>query len=198
MRPGPILVLLSSLAAALPAAAFAADSGVSAKVTSTCQSCHGAGGNSTSGSVPRLNGQSAAYITARLHDLLDPTREDPHATKTMWGVMNSVSSASFADIAAYYASQAPTQAGAAGANAGEGRRLFVHGAPGVPACQSCHGASGQGGGSVPRLAGQHHEYLMNQLQRLQLGIRYSDTMHPTLKAMSDAQAAAIAAYLARD
>jgi cytochrome c553 len=48
------------------------------------------------------------------------------------------------------------------------------------------------------LAGQHHDYLLAQLQRLQLGLRFSDTMHPALKAMSDVQAAAIAAYLAKD
>jgi cytochrome c553 len=51
---------------------------------------------------------------------------------------------------------------------------------------------------VPRLAGQHHDYLLSQLQRLQLGLRFSDTMHPTLKAMSDAQASAIAVYLAKN
>lgn len=191
-----ILALLT--AACMSSAAAAADANVPAKITATCQSCHGAGGDSTSGSVPRLNGQQAGYIVTRLRDFLDPTREDPHATKTMWGVVTNLDSATFPEIAAYYARQTPTPRGPGEANEAEGKRLFAHGAPGVPACQSCHGLGGEGNGSVARLAGQHREYLASQLQRLQLGIRYSDTMHPTLKAMSDAQAAAIVAYLGKD
>lgn len=194
-----VIVLTAALGGALPAGvASSAGSEPPAKVTTTCQSCHGAGGNSPSGSVPRLNGQQAGYITSRLHDFLDPTREDPHATKTMWGVVTKLDSTTFPDIADYYAHQAPTPRGGGAANAATGRTLFERGAQGVSACAGCHGSAGQGAGTVPRLAGQHREYLTNQLQRLQLGIRFSETMHPTLKAMSDAQAASIVAYLGRD
>ena len=196
MRRSTLLILMIAAVAASPVAL--ADAGISAKVTGSCQGCHGAGGDSPSGSVPRLNGQQAGYIATRLHDFLDPTREDPHATKTMWGVVTKLDSATFPEIAAYFASQTPTPRGGGASRALEGKRLFAHGAPGIPVCQSCHGAGGEGNGSVPRLAGQHREYLTNQLQRLQLGLRFSDVMHPTLKAMSDAQAAAIVAYLGKD
>ena len=194
-----VVVFAAVLGGALPAQGLASSAGSEppAKVTTTCQSCHGAAGNSPSGSVPRLNGQQAGYIVSRLHDFLDPTREDPHATKTMWGVVTKLDSTTFPDIADYYAHQAPTPHGS-GADAAGGKGLFLHGAAGVPSCAGCHGSEGQGGGTVPRLAGQHREYLTNQLQRLQLGLRYSDVMHPSLKAMTDAQAASIVAYLGKD
>ena len=110
--------------------------------------------------------------------------------------MTKLDSATFPDIASYYARQPPTLR--SGGTSAQGKQLFLHGAGGVPACAACHGLEGRGNGMVPRLAGQHHDYLLSQLQRLQLGLRFSDTMHPTLKAMSDAQASAIAVYLAKN
>jgi cytochrome c553 len=80
-----VLVAFLSAPWALVSAYVGQTAAAPAKVSDTCQSCHGPGGNSPSASVLRLNGQQAAYIVARLHDFLDPTKEDPHATKTMWG-----------------------------------------------------------------------------------------------------------------
>ncbi len=191
MRKALAAVIVSAVGA------MAGANAMPAKVAATCQSCHGATGDSASRDVPRLNGQQAAYIQSRLRDFLDPTKEDPHATKTMWGVVSNLDRASFAEIASYFASQPATRPSPRARSAGEGAKIFAHGASGVPACQACHGAAGQGG-SAPRLAGQHGEYLTNQLERLQLGIRYSSTMHPTLKAITDAQMKAIVAYLAND
>ncbi len=192
-------VAVLGVAACIVATAAAGD-GIPAprEVSATCQSCHGAGGNSANGDVPRLNGQQSAYLINRFHDFLDLTRSDPHAIKTMWGIVSNTNPAAFSEVAGYYASQTPTPAGTGAAHAVEGRALFLHGAQGVPACSACHGPDGEGSGTVPRLAGQHAKYLSDQLARLQLGLRETGTMHPVLRSISDAQIKALVAYLAKD
>jgi cytochrome c553 len=170
------------------------------KVTTSCQSCHGPGGNSVSGSVPRLNGQQADYIVKRLNGFLDPTHEDPHAMKSMWGVVSEIDNATFDTLAKYYAGQPPTDAQGRGPLVTEGRKIYANGAAaqGVSACQACHGAHAEGSGAVPRLAGQHADYLTKQLERLRLSMRESDTMYHDIKAMTDSQIGEIVAFLATD
>lgn len=177
-------------------AAVAQTSAPPTKVLSTCQNCHGLTGNSTAASVPRLNGQHTEYLVDRLRAFLDPTSQDPHAIKSMWNVVSNTDSGDFSVIAAYFASQTPTPAAAGAAGAAEGKRIFTNGAAGVPACQSCHGEGGVGSGAVPRLAGQHGAYLLSQLERMQLGLRYHATMHPNLRSMTESQMKALVAYLA--
>jgi len=194
----PLLVISVLVIAQLAAAEQGQGPVVPKEITSNCQSCHGARGDSPAGDVPRLNGQQSAYLVQRMKDFRDPTREDPHATTIMWRVMSNVSDASFTPIAAYYAEQKPTRAAPKSTRAIEGRKIFMMGAADIPACQSCHGVDAGGRGAIPRLAGQHAAYLKNQLERLSLAMRESDIMHPTLRSMSEAQMDAIVAYLARD
>jgi cytochrome c553 len=44
----------------------------------------------------------------------------------------------------------------------------------MPACDGCHGPPGRRGGAVPRLAGQHGEYLIMQLQLSGMAMHISD------------------------
>src|SRR5512146_2102053 len=113
MKTLAIVVLVVSVAAG--SAAFAADAASTAlaKITGTCQSCHGAGGNSTSAKVPRLNGQMAGYLTARLKAFRDPTQQTPNATHAMWDMSNHIGDDEIPQIAKYYAAQTPTPAAAA-------------------------------------------------------------------------------------
>jgi len=128
----------------------------------------------------------------------DPGQEDPHATAAMWDAVRSADAPTRAEIAAYYAQLAPTAPRESGQLASEGRSLFENGDPGerIAARQSCHGAHGQGHAAVPRLAGQHGEYLQNQLDRLRFGLRACGFMHPTTNAMTDLQIEELAIYLA--
>jgi len=196
----PFLILAACVSASIPLAAegVAPNEAPPTKVITSCQRCHGPGGDSVSETVPRLNGQQAAYIIARLNDFLDPTREDPHATKTMWGVLSEVDNATFASLAAYYSRQTPTRPAGSGASADEGRRIYMNGASAqqVPACTGCHGARAEGSGATPRLAGQHADYLKKQLDRLSLAIRESDVMHPSLYRITDDQIKELVSYLA--
>ncbi len=165
-----------------------------------CQACHGEGGDSSSGSVPRLNGQKSAYIEKRLNDFLNVAGEDPHAAQTMWPVVSNIRNDAFAGLARYYADQQPTESRHAGALAETGRRIYSEGAPAeeIQPCQSCHGSHGEGGGTAPRLAGQHADYLQSQLEKLRLMMRLSDPMFHNARRMRDDQIKALVAYLAAD
>lgn len=187
-----------ALAAAWTGGAAAGD--VNATIAH-CESCHGPRGDSTAPDTPRLNGQHAQYLSGRLKNFLDPGHEDPHATDAMWGVVRNVDDATLAAVAAYFAIQTPTQASPADSPlALEGQKLFAKGEPSrrIEACQSCHGVHGEGAGAVPRLAGQHGLYLQHQMERLRLGMRASDRMHPNANSFTDQQIAALVAFLAKD
>jgi cytochrome c553 len=104
------------------------------------------------------------------------------------------------DLAKYYATQAPTPAQSGGALAAEGQKIFESGAPadGVPPCQACHGAHGEGNGAVPRIAGQHADYLKKQLEAFRSTLRESDVMHANTTNMTDREIEAVVSYLAND
>jgi len=182
----------------LSTVAFAEPAGLPAPVISKCQTCHGAAGDSTSGAVPRLNGQRAGYIAKRLNDFLNVASEDPHSMKAMWPVVSEVSNDTFAAIGRYYASQSPTDSHPAGPLAAAGRSIYASGiaAQEIKSCQMCHGSQGEGSETAPRLAGQHAEYLTSQLQRLRLFTRASDPMFHNARTMTDEQIRALVAYLA--
>lgn len=71
------------------------------------------------------------------------------------------------------------------------------GAPGIAPCASCHGASGEGQGSFPRLAGMNADYLARQLEEFASGKRTSAVMTPIAKAFGPPERAALASYYAR-
>jgi cytochrome c553 len=187
-------------ACALSAARAGDNSAVPPAAIANCQTCHGPNGDSASPTIPRLNGQQTAYMMVQLKNFQDPGREDPHATRAMWGVATTVDDAALAAVAAYYARETPTAAAGEGAHATAGKTLYEAGnaAEKVPACQTCHGANAEGQGTVPRLAGQHANYLKNQMERLRFALRSSDVMHPKLYSMTDDQIDALVAYLAKN
>lgn len=81
----------------------------------------------------------------------------------------------------------------------DGAAIAKTGAGGAPACQTCHGAAGEGiaPSGFPRLAGQGAPYLQRQLDAFADGTRASPVMMPIAKALSAADRAAVAAYYAK-
>jgi cytochrome c553 len=173
---------------------------VEATATTTCQNCHGAGGNSVSATFPRLNGQQADYIAAQLKNFRDHSRSDPHARAYMWGMASQLDDAAIDGLAHYYANQKPTAPQTGGALAADGAKIYAEGvaAQNVPACQTCHGDHGEGSSVIPRLAGQHGDYLRRQLEAFREELRENEIMHANTKDMTDSQIEALVSYLAND
>lgn len=178
------------------AQALAATPPTFSEIISHCESCHGIGGNSTTPSVPRLNGLSGDYLFLRLQEFRNPTSQSIHATDNMWPVVTSLSDDTKRKIADHFAQQPPTRVTLAGPALG--KRLYEQGLPAqnVPACSSCHGLQAEGSASGPRLAGQHLEYLKTQLWSFNLVSRVHGTMNAgAMKFMSE-DIDALATYLA--
>ena len=166
---------------------------------SVCETCHGPGGDSRFGAIPRLNGQPKGYILERLKEFLDPTHETPHASQVMGPNAARLSDADAAQLADYLSNQAPTRANGFGAEAELGKKIFLEGAePAIPACSTCHGKEGDGLGTVPRLRGQHYDYLMEQLNNFATDARSAAPMNRHVWDMTLRQMRALAFYRSKD
>lgn len=194
-----MLLACACLSAIVPASG-AEDVEIARLATQVCASCHGPHGDSISPAFPRLAGQNAAYIEAQLKSFKDQTRGDAYAQAYMWGMVAQLDEDTMKRLAAYYAAEKPNP-GRPGDPAlmAQGRHIFDNGIPGagIPPCASCHGADAQGKDAIPRLAGQHPEYLVKQLvafKSLQRG--NAPVMHVVTDRMTLEQMRAIADYAA--
>jgi len=176
---------------------------VSAKTLAAqvCSNCHGLDGNSTSPAFPRLAGQQVDYIVSQLNNFRDHQRIDPPGYQYMWGLSRHLSDEQIAGLADYYSKQTvrrdPTESLDAKQIA-TGKSIFENGLPeeAVIACSACHGPTGQGMAAFPRLALQHSDYLIKQLDIFQNtqgrpGTPMETVTHP----LTGPDKAAVAAYL---
>lgn len=194
----PAAVLSAIAASVAPAAA--ADPRVLARgeeiVQAKCFICHGAEGASSSPAFPRLAGQNANYMVRQLNDYKSGRRK----SSTMQPMVEDLNGADFQALGAFFASR-PTHGHevADPELAAVGLYIFKHGNPdsGVAACASCHGADAHGTDSLPRLAGQHAQYTLNQLKQFNKRERTNDNavMHGIASKLTELEAKAVAAYI---
>ena len=134
-----------------------------------CSNCHGVNGVSISPTFPKLAGQQKEYLVDQLTDFKSHTRADPNAQRFMWGFTH-LTDMQIDELATYFSSQSPVMGVASDpALIEEGRAIYHSGMPGkgVAACVACHGQHGEGMNQFPRLAGQHADYVMKQLEVFQ-------------------------------
>lgn len=127
------------------------------KKAEPCAACHGPDGNALIPGTPSLAGMPAFYTHWQLIMYRDGRRRDPQMSP--FGI--NLSDADMADLAAYYAVQAPRRRPAAidAARAAAGQPLAE-----AQHCTSCHGPALLGQQAVPRLAGQDFDYLLKRLR----------------------------------
>ena len=168
-----------------------------------CASCHGAGGNASVPTFPKLAGQQKEYLMAQLIEYRARTRSDADAVAYMWGVAAHLSDAQIEGLAAYYQASPPLARPAhasAPAALVAGRTLYQQGdaARGIPACASCHGGKAEGTAAFPRLAGQHAAYVVKQLNVFQATDQRPEgvVMKFVAHALTPADVQAVALYIA--
>ena len=208
-----LVVAITSLAAP----AWAVDWRAPRVVSVSCAACHGIDGNSESPLMPRLAGQSLEYLQAQMSayklagapqvdwipflSTAEPSgaRTGPLARMNMIGPAHYISEADTKAAAEWYAQQKPAPPAAASSPdlVARGAKIYAEGVPdeNVAACVACHGPQAAGRGQYPRLAGQHAEYLTNQIELLSIGKHPSAVMGPTAHALSKAETEALVAYL---
>lgn len=198
-------VLVLGMAFAVPAMAGDAEAG---KALSTpCAACHNADGNSLAPNFPKLAAQGEKYLLKQLKDIKSGARALPEMT----GQLDAFSDKELEDLAAFFASQPPTLAGAKDDEEllALGQKIYMSGnaKAGVPACSGCHSPTGKGNApaSFPRLSGQHADYIAKQLRDFRAGAEYADKgrhndgdskiMRMAVERMSDREIEAVANYV---
>ncbi len=188
-----LLVLGATLCSAAGPALASDPANVSATV---CAACHGADGNSTDPTFPKLAGMDQEYLLRQLKAFLSGKRRD----ERMVGIVANVDTADFAGLASYYGQMKPMPGTVADAAlAAKGKSVFDDGNTdsGVPACAGCHQPDGRGNARFPRLAGQHQAYVLKQLAEYRSGRRATDPLMTTVsKRLTEDEAKALAEYIA--
>jgi cytochrome c553 len=164
---------------------------------STCAACHQShGGGTPDGAIPSIAAQHYEVTIEQLADFRDAARWDPRMS-AFTAEHHLAGPQDLADVAAYIAALPPQPS----AEVGPGDRTALGGQLYGRACQSCHGARGEGDASqrIPRLGGQHFGYLVRQIraiatrERPKAGLDHA----PLLDDLPDGEVVAVADYLSR-
>ena len=166
-----------------------------ALVESKCSVCHGMQGESSGEFFPRLGGQHAEYVVKQLQDFKEGRRKGE-----MTRFARNLSPEVMEGLGLYFSQQKiaphPPSDPELG---GVGRYLFHRGNrfSGVPACQDCHGANGEGTPRLPRLAGQRALYIERQLKDFNKRERTNDNevMHLVASKLTELELMALAEYI---
>lgn len=173
---------------------MAAERTVPELVGQKCSLCHGVQGEGNN-TYPRLAGQHEEYLIKQLQDFKSGRRKG-----TMNEMAADLSEAEMEGLARHFAAMPDTTRMVHDkAFAAVGEYLFHHGNEysAVPACTSCHGPQGRGTQKLPRLAGQHRQYLSWQLQEFNQRIRTNDNaiMHTIASKLTEFEIEALALYI---
>jgi cytochrome c553 len=162
---------------------FAADITVGEQKALTCMGCHGPKGKSSNAQWPNLAAQQSLYIVNQLNAFKTGTRSNT----MMQSMAANLSGDDMNNLASYYSSQPPVSAGG-------DPNLAKSGQTKASMCLGCHGASAEGNGQFPRLAGQHPDYLVKQLSSFKEGVRKNGHMQAIAGTLSEEDMKALAAY----
>ena len=165
-----------------------------------CAGCHGADGNSELTDYPILAGQTTRYSYLQLKDYKSGRRKD----EMMNPVAAQLEKQDMVDLAAYYAAQRPK---GPRIQSGENSVRFKPDPARVAAgksksaevlCTMCHLGEFAGQNEIPRVAGQHPEYVIKQLKAYKTRTRTNDagTMTAVARTLSDEDIDNLAHYLA--
>ena len=184
-------MLRSVVVAALVLAATGASADSVEDKASVCSACHGEKGLPDDKAIPIIWGQNEGYLYLELRDFQKGARKDDHMTP----IAQSLSKEDAQALAAYFAGKPWPKTGAASASKADEASAMT--AIKSVVCGSCHLEQFQGNSSIPRLAGQQHDYLSKTMTDFQTRARANNPgMSDLMNTVTPEQVTAIAAYLA--
>jgi cytochrome c553 len=196
-----LLRILLGVCCVLSTAAHAAgDAAAGQALAAPCAACHGQNGVAVLPAYPNLAGQGESYLLKQLRLIKSGGRAAP----LMAGQLDALTDQDLANLAAHYASLAPTVGQAADERLDVGERIYRGGiaSKGVAACTACHSPTGAGNSlaGYPRLGGQPAEYVAVQLKAYREGQRVSDddlgnVMRQIAAGLTDGEIGAVANYV---
>ena len=162
-----------------------------AKKAQVCFACHGPNGNSADAKFPILAGQTARYLYLQIRDFKEGRRSEP----TMEPFVKDLSRDDMFDLAAFFAAQRPRNLDfkVDEARAARGKRKADE-----TLCTMCHLGAYQGQNEIPRLAFQHYDYTVKQLQDFKARRRTNDAgnMTAVARTLSDSDIEDLGHFLA--
>jgi cytochrome c553 len=166
-------------------------------VSKVCAACHGMDGNSTAPNFPKLAGRHPEYLVRELKEFSSGKRK----SDIMAPIATALDPDDFKALGTYFGAQKPSSGQVLDpAAAASGKKLYQDGneEKGIPACGGCHEADGSGNKRFPRLAGQHREYLIEQMYNFKKDVRNDASarlMREVAKLLSDDEIKAVAEFL---
>jgi cytochrome c553 len=156
---------LAQTAANPPAAAAPAKADI-------CAACHGPGGRSTDPTYPILAGQTSRYLYLQLRDYQEGRRKN----ELMSPVVAGLSRDELRELSDYFSRQKPLpqtfKADPAKARLGKIKADET-------LCTMCHLGGFAGQNEIPRVAGQHFNYIVKQLRDFKSRTRTNDAGNMT-------------------
>jgi cytochrome c553 len=187
------ILILSTLACALPTQAQQLDATQMAAARTkaqVCFACHGPDGNSTVGEYPILAGQSWRYIYIELKDFKEGRRKD----EQMSPMAAQLSTEDMMLLGEFFAAQkqAPIKIQVDSAKVEAGRKTSD-----AVLCPMCHLGGFVGQNEIPRVAGQWPQYIKKQLADFKARRRTNDAGNMTSVAatLSDADIENLSQYI---
>lgn len=161
-----------------------------------CAVCHGEQGQSVAPDFPRLAGQNAAYVMKQLKDFASGAR----SSLMMGDKAKQLNEEQMFAIGMFYQSMRPTVTQAVDPKLAQvGEFVYERGNThtSMPACVICHGTAARGTAELPRLAGQHPDYIVRQMKAFKDRSRNNDNaiMHLVADRITEMELQAVAAYL---
>jgi cytochrome c553 len=185
-----VLRILGMTAVALLVTAAHGQGAAPAKAE-VCVACHGTAGQSTQPQYPILAGQTSRYLYLQLRDFQEGRRSDPAMSPMVAGLSRD----ELRELADYFAKQTPRrppfQPDAEKARLGKLKADET-------LCTMCHLGGFMGQNEIPRVAGQHYEYVVKQLREFKARKRTNDAgnMTSVSNTLSDADIENLGHYLA--
>jgi cytochrome c553 len=175
---------------ALPRALWAQDVEAGRKKAEACVACHGPNGNSSVPQFPILAGQTARYVYLQLKDFKEGRRKEP----AMEPIVKELTREDMFDLAAFFAAQRqrPLDFKVDEARAARGKAKADE-----VLCTMCHLGGFRGQNEIPRVSGQHFDYIVKQLRDFKTYRRTNDAgnMASVSKTLSDEDIIDLAHYL---
>lgn len=156
----------------------------------TCAACHGENGASVIPANPILAGQEFYYLYVQLKDIKSGLRE----SAIMTPIVADIEKEEMKRLAEYYSKQIwpETIFKSETKDINAGKSVVTAGQ-----CVACHLGAFNGNSRVPRMAGQHAEYLANTMLDFKSKVRKNSPAKGSLLAsFSDEDIQAVAKYLA--
>lgn len=177
------------LLASLPLGARAADAAVEQKAQA-CITCHGPQGQSSSPTLPSLDGQTSRYLFDQLRDFEAGRRP----SETMTPIAKTLSPEDMQALADYFSAQRPMTSSDTTdpAKVAHGQSVAAN-----SLCTMCHGDGFSGQNEIPRVAGQRYAYIVKALEGFRDGKRTNDggSMRAVVEGVSDQDIEALAQYI---